>query len=63
MFNISVPYFACYRHSLHSNKPNPLHPRFQPDCYQMSSWSWPVRFMHDPEDCHELQLTYLHYVR
>jgi len=24
MINISVLYFACYRHSLHTVKPNPL---------------------------------------
>ena len=27
-----------------------------------SSWSGPVRFMYGPEDCHELQLTYLCYI-
>jgi len=24
MVNISVLYFGCYRHSLHTDKPNPL---------------------------------------
>jgi len=27
-----------------------------------SSLLCPVRFMYGPEDCHELQLTYLHYL-
>ena len=28
-----------------------------------SSWSWAVKFTYGPEDCHELQLTHVHYVR
>jgi len=52
-----VPKYGTY---LYIREPEAEHNLVQEWC--KSSWSSPVRFMYGPEDCHELQLTYLHYV-